>query len=312
MSNLFALPIPPTHPSRSVDIKRGHKRKRRVHSGVAEQDDDFGDPHQHKSTNEEYTAVVSPDERRQRRAAGSSLEAPIPPFPFPHKDVASQEKHSSGTRAHSPDRQSLRLQHIANMTAILHRSMRAKDWSRARRALGLLLRTEINGQPIDLRNGEYWGLGAEILFRHQPENGKQWSRRGFEDAKDYYEKLIVRFPYHRSSSDSINAVDFYLALFSLWIYVAQAERASSRSTDDWLDHNAVGRELEEARLILARLDRCMGTAPYADNEDFRRLRSDIILWHDNLLSEHRGNSPTSTAVDSPSADLSIVAERLSL
>lgn len=313
MSNLFALPVPVTKRSRNGTDTVSKKRKR-TEKPQDEQRDDHSDKDQDGTPNlDEYRAVLGPDERSQRRRAGLSLEEPIPAFPFPHKDTAVQKKkRESASQTQNADASSLRMQHISCMTAVLHRSIREGDWSRARRALGLLMRTEINGQPVDIRQGEHWGLGAEILFRHQPDHGKRWSRRGFEDAKEYYEKLIVRFPYHRASSDSVNAIDFYLALFSLWIYVAQAERASSSSADDSLDHDDVGRELEEAGLILARLTKCMSTAPYADNEDFKKLKSHVTQWHDNLESEYRFDSPMSPAYNSPGADLSAVAERLSL
>lgn len=294
MSSIFAPPIPAFQQAAGIGRGRQKKRKRPTAS-QNEQQSDEPNSGPHTNVNNRFPGVFSPEELAQRRQAGISDDRPypFPPPPFPHKDTTLPKKSRDSDRQYEQvDNQSLRVQHISAMSAVLHKCLRNKDWPRARRALSLLLRTEISGQPLDLRDSDYWGVGAEILFRQQPVAGRTWSRKGFEDAKEYYEKLIVRYPHHRASPDSVNAVDFYLALFSLWIYVAQAGRESwDPERDDPPTHDAVGRELDEAGVIMARIHHCMSTAPYADNQDFQQLQRDVNLWHQNLEREYRAYSP---------------------
>lgn len=99
--------------------------------------------------------------------AGWPREKPLPGGNFPHaavKDDAAQASlsveaelarmkppiyapkhllpHSSG---------SIVRRHLDNLTAILHKSMLNQDWKRASRVWGLMLRTEIDGNGIDIR-----------------------------------------------------------------------------------------------------------------------------------------------------------------
>lgn len=294
MSNIFAPPLPASQQASSDGPSRQKKRKRPAKAQHKKQLEEL-DSDIESGLKDENRPVFSPAETMQRRQAGLSSPDPSPAAPFPHKDTTLPQRYRDANHLHEQvDNQSLRLQHISAMSTVLHKCLRNKDWSRARRALGLLLRTEISGQPLDLRASEYWGLGAEILFRQQPALDSTWSRKGFADAREYYEKLIVRFPHHRASPESVNAVDFYLALFSLWIYVAQAEReASNAEGADPPTQDAVSRELHEAELVMARINRCMGTAPYADNMDFQQLQRDVKLWHQGLEREYRGYSESS-------------------
>lgn len=295
MSNIFAPPLPAPQQVSSNGPSHQKKRKRPAPAQHKKQLEEL-DSGIESGLQDENRRVFSPAETMQRRQAGLSSFDPYPAAPFPHKDTTLPKRPRDVNQpTEQVVNQSLRVQHISAMSAVLHKCLRNKDWPRARRALGLLLRTEISGQSLDLRASEYWGLGAEILFRQQPAVGKTWSRNGFADAREYYEKLIVRYPHHRASPDSVNAVDFYLALFSLWIYVAHAERETSNAEGtDPPTQDAVSRELHEAELVMARIDKCMGTAPYADNVDFQQLQRDVKLWHQNMEREYRSCSVSST------------------
>ena len=81
--------------------------------------------------------------------------------------------------------------------------------------------------------------------------------------------LVLRYPFHRSRPESVNAIDFYLAMFSLWIYVAQTE-GQDVSNDHLRHHEQMPessaqaesgkQELQHADEIGARMDKCMATA----------------------------------------------------
>ncbi|KAI5788323.1 RNA polymerase I-specific initiation factor-domain-containing protein [Geopyxis carbonaria] len=73
----------------------------------------------------------------------------------------------------------LRAKHIAVITTLLHRCLLTHDWTRARRAYGLLLR----GKDVDVRR--VWGVGVDILLRV----GET------EKAVEFLDRLVLFFPY---------------------------------------------------------------------------------------------------------------------
>ena len=225
---------------------------------------------------------------------------------------------------------SIRLQHLSVLTAILHKCLLQGDYIRAGRAWGLLLREEFRGFAMDERNEGRWGVGAEILLRRgQQEASQQFSRpdfdapacqdrmalpftkKGFEEAKEYYERLILNHPYSKSAPHAISALSFYPAMFGLWIYVTQAESQVARNniTLDSEDSSELSgdegysadfgrhesnnkraliadirrRELEEAQKIATRMDMVLATPPYSDSPDLLALRGMVSLWIGDLL-----------------------------
>jgi hypothetical protein len=312
MTSVFALPASSSSQPTSSSTQtpgRAVKRKRTRQDSESDneklQDDE-------SSYLDEYTAVLSPNERAQRRLAGFSLLNDLPLAPFPHR--ASRDTQHGPKTVDQPTTDpatSLRLQHLSVISAVLHKSLLSKDYPRARRALGLILRSEVGGRPIDIRAAANWAVGAEILFRDHEIAQEPTTRSekqlqlnaGFVKAKSLYEMLIVQFPHNRTWPNVVNAVDFYLAMFSLWIYVAQAEAQDCADEDDLPAIKQ--RELDEATEILTRLDRCMLSAPFSTNEHLLRLRSMASEWHtllvedvQDLVSPH-GGSPNPGDVRGP-------------
>lgn len=151
----------------------------------------------------------------------------------------------------------LRLQHLAVLTAILHRSLSEGEIQRASRAWAMLIRAQVGGRGIDLRASGYWTIGAELLIRsgETPESksprhqssmvGSQdeeyeahqsgeadieqssarryGSAEGMGKAKEYYERLILEHPYKRQFQGSVSALDFWPALVGCGIYGIQHE-----------------------------------------------------------------------------------------
>ncbi|RMD40570.1 hypothetical protein DV735_g4553, partial [Chaetothyriales sp. CBS 134920] len=309
MASLYAVPLPSHQRHHQSSVSR-RKRKRRP--SPAEDEARFA---RSGSLSDQYTAVLSPQERVQRDLANYSLVADLPLNPFPHRAPNSGRERlllggrhartthpktcSSGDARHS----SLKAQHVAAMTAVLHRCMQHRDYARASRALGLLLRTDVGGRPIDIRAAGYWSMAAEILLcggaggnAHSPQSDqhKPFTPRGFSAAKAFYETLIIQHPFHKPSPDSISALDFYLALFSLWIYVAQAEAVQQQAaldadqdTDPSLDYlsqlqQATRVELRQANEIADRMERCMSSAPFSSNQDLVRMRAMVARWQSGL------------------------------
>ena len=317
-------------------------------SGV--DDDDIALEHSstRPSTPGSSTLILSPNEAHQYRIAGLSFDSDLPGGNFPHapppsdmvpritsKDVdISMSNLEPPIYEPKPASRNRRVQHLSVITAILHRCLLEGDYIRAGRAWGLILRDEFGGLPVDVRNQGRWGIGAEILLRrgvhgnegHGDDTShigssleieepliKPWfTRKGFEEAKDYYERLILQYPYRRSAPGAIGPLDFYPAMFGLWIYIVQEESISARTTRGTLENQWDGsdagqddmsipsdfstqgkekglsmtqireRELKEAQEIASRMDEIMVSPPYSDSVELLRLRGMVSLWIGDL------------------------------
>ncbi|RMZ80154.1 hypothetical protein DV737_g3048, partial [Chaetothyriales sp. CBS 132003] len=249
----------------------------------------------------QYTAVLSQEERVQRDLASHSLVADLPPSPFPHgapkraRRLPAARSGRFGRADSDAGHGSLKAQHVAAMTALLHRCMQQRHYARASRALGLLLRTDVGGRPIDIRAAGY--------CQRAP-----FTRQGFADAQAFYETLIIQHPFHKPTPHSINALDFSLALFSLWIYVAQAEATqqqhaldAEQHADPSLDYlarlqHAKRGQLRQATEIADRLERCTSSAPFSSSQALLRMRAMLAL----NAAIFRTASSAKTVVESPS------------
>ena len=232
----------------------------------------------------------------------------------------------------------LRQQHVAVVTSVLHRSLLEGDYIRAGRAWGMLLRAEMNGRHMDLRTHGRWGIGAEILLRrdaqlaHRRSTGECgdddddsdpysreqpadiFSEDGFNKARDYYERLILQYPYRKHNPRAINALDFYPAMFWLWIYSVQdrhktalsrihhsSEKHHRERTDEDLytntppsspssersEHGHATEEvrkstLKQAEEITIRLEELLLSPPYSDDPALWILRGMVALWVGDL------------------------------
>ena len=247
---LFELPLAANqnHLHKSGFKKRKRETKRGVSQEQPETDDERASQPPPSS---QESVVVTPLERSQRLLAAKDITVEPPDYPFPHKGYPGEDSTYAAiapdtfTLPHLAAIRSEKKQRVSALTTLLHRCLTKQDWPRAKRALGLLLREELWSGEIELRNGELWGIAAEILMRTGPavttdqtaEDDRSgpsvtaspasarpptwYSQRGFEETKRFYNTIILRYPFTRRGSQTRNAVDFYHALFSLWIYVIQ-------------------------------------------------------------------------------------------
>jgi hypothetical protein len=204
-----------------------------------------------------FTSLTA-EEHQQLRTAGLQPGEEIPSIPFPHKrpatrgyvlrDVRKELQDLSPPLVHldpnyyapqplksNRERTTLREQHVAVLTTLLHQMLQKGDYKRAGRAWALLLRSgnltrDIQDRQgiagMDLRTHERWGIGAELLMRKQPMHSADfnysggyldYSNEGFRLARQYYERLIVQYPADPRRKGA-QASTFYAAMFSLWIY----------------------------------------------------------------------------------------------
>jgi hypothetical protein len=302
----------------------------------------------------EYSAVLTPEERSQYRVAGQPFDQSPPMKPFPHApqpklDNSSKTQSTLNRLASldppvyppSTDSRNLPLhqQHLAAATALLHRALSEGDFARAGRALSLILRDEVRGQGLDIRAEGRWGIGAEILLRQgtqvdynkmnpstdRPNDAENlrmsergaatwFTRKGFEDSRKYYERLIVQYPFHKPNPGAVNALDFYPAMFGLWIYVVQEESKLNNeppddSTFSVISHNenspppkkrptfnlaSSQQTLAQAREISIRMDSCMTSIPFSDDFELIRLRGMVASWTADLIDDFFENQSTSS------------------
>jgi len=96
----------------------------------------------------------------------------------------------------------LRTRHEAILNTILHKSILTRDWARAKRAFGLLIR----GDWVDIR--KVWVIGSDLLLRSMEQHdGKdsqdRYLKQQYEFQKrktemqniEYLRRLILQFPY---------------------------------------------------------------------------------------------------------------------
>jgi len=139
----------------------------------------------------------------------------------------------------------LRSQHLSVLTAVLQKCLMDGDIPRATRAFAMLIRTQFGGHAVDIRSSGYWGIGAELLVRSinqtntladgaEDSDGneqrvkisrkKRWGTKdGLAKAKDYYEWLILEYPYKRQWDSAVTAIDFWPAMLGCEIYGIQLE-----------------------------------------------------------------------------------------
>ena len=86
-----------------------------------------------------------------------------------HSDSSSDDKTGAKHSARKArDRQRLRDaqdKQLGFLTNVILRALEEGDIPRAKRAFGLVRRSEVRGRPVDLRKRALWSLGAEILMR---------------------------------------------------------------------------------------------------------------------------------------------------
>lgn len=290
--------VPQLHPEQqsSVSLRASQYRKKRKtrhgeahdhghHSSDPDSDSDAGqrsrtspsDAHSHPS-------FASP-ELVQLRVAGllPEEEHRVPPSPFPHTPArvskpylgaAKIQKELAGPpsrlyTAHSTANQhdtssghtqasNLRRTHLNVLSTVMHRCLQDRDYDRAGRAWGMILRTQAtHGNTVDLRNHGRWGIGAEILLRRKPAGVASsdqtddaaspdvhiFTEQGFELAREYYERLIVQHPTRKQTPHAVDQRSFYPAMFSLWIQEVneKSKRARRRNAEE--DHRSRSRSI---------------------------------------------------------------------
>lgn len=299
----------------NVDISRGYNR---LHSQTSSHTDHEG---LHASRNprsfQYHVAGTTPSMSKGR--ISHELAKLKPPLYVATGKVpaAIAEQTSSST--------SLRQHHLSTITAILHRCLLEHDYIRAGRAWAMLLRAEQNGQSMDFRMHGRWGVGAEILIQRESQMARQTldhsalksssslfsltvKAESTEKAKEYYERIVLQYPYRKAFPNATGPLNFSIAMFSLWIYAAKErysialmavgsldkdiDERDAEANDDVQTSSTADIEpdryrkrekarrdtLQSAHEIATRLDGLLVSPPYSDNARFWKLYGEILLW----------------------------------
>ena len=239
----------------------------------------------------------------------------------------------------------LRQRHLYTITTILHRCLLEGDHIRAGRAWAMLLRAEQNGHSIELRTHDRWGVGAEVLLQRKSQVARNTLDRGaveirstmsslramdksMEKAKEYYERAVLQYPYRKAFPTATGPLDFYKAMFSLWIYTVEEQgsvaltvvgstnmdfnkshaephddfrrsSASSMEADHYRKRKQIKSDtLKSAHEIATRLDGLLVSPPFSDNARFWKLCGEVSLWIADLsVSVILSNHDSSTSAD---------------
>lgn len=282
------------------------------------------------------------------RTAGQPFDRALPQFPFPHAAVkesararsrpqrsettppsldsepsvgGSSQSDEDGFKVIAKPKSSsdagLRQQHYTVLTSLLHRCLMEKDYMRASRAWGMLLRLEVHGHPLDIRVQERWGIGAELLLHGNTNDEVQPSLENLMRAKDYYERLILQYPFRKYSPDTVSSLTFYPVMFGIWIYsiqlrykmVVQESAGRSKGDDNPEATHISENELEEsvssipstqtavqieacriavdqANEVVKKLGELLTSPPYSDHPCLWKIQGMLYLWLSQLLDRN--------------------------
>ena len=362
--------VPVTQALNDPSARAKRKRRRQTSGGESEDDEAASQELDDDETQKDYLAEASLPTHiaHQYRIAGQPFTQDPPGAGFPHRaQVRPEGLLTTGQLATelanvkppvletvqqnqqlSRANVILKQTHLATLYTLMHKCLLQVDHIRAARAMGMLLRTEISGEQIDLRSQNIWGMGAEMLLQSKGQslrtleghgegqneqsletNTIPLTREGFDQAKDFYERLILEFPYQKWRTDKLSALHIYPVMFSQWIAFItdqetqaianlQGDSNASLTLDD--DSDAFSEDLasyreelesirkatlEKAREIANKMDEVMQTYPHSDDATMWRLRGDLHLWSADLSiaskSRRRSDGDLSDSDDSTSS-----------
>lgn len=297
----------------------------------------------------------------QYRTAGQPSGDSLYPHPFPHAPLKTQVTARSNlqdselTSDSNPDdlsteadqsdtdgpqavavsqsftKPGLRQQHYTVLTSLLHRCILERDYARSGRAWGMLLRLETDGHPLDIRNHEQWGIGAELLLHGSGNHHGRLTLENLDKAKDYYERLILQYPYRKSAPDATSSLKFYPVMFGIWIYAIQlryrlatqtvsgspdgqrttesasySDSGSESSQSDvtatqGIDQNSARlTTIQQARGVVERLSELLISPPFSDHSGLWRIQGMLFMWISQLLSHDESPNRSSGSSDDDS------------
>lgn len=352
-SHIFRVPLSYGRLGGTVSGSEKHlKRKRRPLEPDSEDEEEPTEP---LDTSQYPAAITSltATQAAQYRLAGAHPSDGLPKPPFPHREHSKikldvvQNETGFPTKI-DDERITLRQRHLGVLTTIMHHSLLNGDYRRAGRAWAMLLRSgpaavQLGLTTMDLHRDGRWQIAAEILLRRESTRTDQFSQgpssmlndeeltgqslkpifseANLQTVRDFYNRLIVQFPIHRSRLNT--AVEFHLAMYSLWIYQvvdgakSEHERLSrlSEASDvpienlDSSHHSEPSGEelsaaeskevdLEEirgAKLIATRLEALLSSPPYDRDPQLLHLAGSVALWLADLVEDAEAESERRTA-----------------
>ncbi|KAL8775360.1 MAG: hypothetical protein Q9209_000368 [Squamulea sp. 1 TL-2023] len=314
----FASATARNSPGEAFNASDSTHRAKEKRSAVAS---DSLSGHHSAPTNRRSSSALSLNRiaAEEYRTAGQPFDQELRPFPFPHASVKEvspslDSESSYDTREGGDDHETeklaksksslhggLRQQHYSVLTCILHRCLMEKDYMRASRAWGMLLRLEVHGHPLDIRLHGRWGIGAEILLHGGgSSDDTQLSVANLMKAKDYYERLILQYPYRKYNADNVSSLTFYPIMFGIWIYAVQLRYDNTLQENVLGSHTARQAAVKEANEIAMKLDELLISPPYSDHSGLWKTQGMLYQWLSQLL--HRSQTSDEGSLSSLDLD----------
>ena len=216
------------------------------------------------------------------------------------------DKAEDSATHHKPSSK-LRSTHRGALVTILHRALYDREYERASRAWGMLLRAERGGISFDLRSCQRWGIGAELKIKGSP-NAPISCLQRLESIKQYFSRLNLQFPYRRSSPEVVSALHIYPIYFSSCIYILNesmrfleqdipkldqpkdpAQPRISRSAYRTPENSFIPESsdiyrsaLRQATALFNELQTLVSSPPFSDSTSLDLLKRMLALWLANL------------------------------
>ena len=235
----------------------------------------------------------------------------------------------SGSRSGQLDDapQRTKYRHFTVLNAALYKTLQNGDYQRASRIFGMMLRFEPSGarragNHVDLRKGELWSVGLEILLR-RPTRTKNLSANrkpkevsaeaasvdsfasddGFENAKDLLEKMILQYPSSkaldlsaresartppptgnlRSRKGLVTSHRLYPILVGLEIMQVD-QRIKSQGESLESSEEIYASNVADIFAILRRLQDIMTQPPHDKHVVLYGLAADVCLWASDYMT----------------------------
>lgn len=181
------LAIPPRHRLQ----KQEQRQRKYAHfyssdlTGDASGYESGADPCQFEDEDEEdeiEARVIDPttDDEHDENELSRTRFRSMAPAAGGHQNQQQQKKKKSKKRKPAElaaERAAAHKKHVGGLLQVIEKSLMEGKIATAKRAFALLVRSRIYGDKVDLRYGDYWKLGLDVLLREGEEEERRRERR---------------------------------------------------------------------------------------------------------------------------------------
>lgn len=170
-----------------------------------------------------------------------------------------------------------------------------KDWIRLEKAWSLYLRSNIDNTSPDLRTYNTFGVGVELLGKHQ--NGSLAEHQSTHDPTDFFERIILQYPHRNSQGAAVSSLELYPIFFATMIRnvltSAQHQTSPNRSSDIDFQNTCpalrydIDSTFEGIQGILDRIESLLHSPPFSECLKLKQIRSSILAFEGSRKDIYR-------------------------